>query len=176
MPKGRKAVPLYRVATIGDAPFISRVVIKSWQDSYRDFLPASLLASLERNPHHDPESWERRLSEAGAVTRIICDGDADVGVLRFTIGASSVPGTDAQLTTLYLLRQARGRGLGSQALAFARTEALRQRAHRLGVCVLAGNHAGQRFYERWGAHRIGEQVAFRLDDKPIFDVQYRFGG
>ena len=165
---------MYRAATLGDAAFISGVVIASWRDSYRDFLPASLLASLDRNSHHDPQSWERRLSEPSAVTRIICNGDADVGVLRLTIGTSSVPGIDAHLTTLYLLRQARGRGLGSEALAFVRTEVVRQHAHSLGVCVLAGNRAGQRFYERWGARRIGERVVFRLNEKPIFDVLYRF--
>jgi hypothetical protein len=37
------------------------------------------------------------------VTRIISDGGADVGVLRLIVGGSSVPATDAQLTTLYLL-------------------------------------------------------------------------
>jgi hypothetical protein len=41
--------------------------------------------------------------------------------------------------------------------------------------VLAGNKAGQRFYERWGARRIGERVAFCLDDQPIMDILYRFG-
>jgi hypothetical protein len=44
----------------------------------------------------------------------------------------------------------------------------------MGVCVLAGNNAGQRFYERWGARRIGQRVAFRLDDQPIIDILYRF--
>src|SRR6266849_6731716 len=47
------------------------------------------------------------------------------GVLRLIVGASSVPGTDAQLTTLYLLAEARGHGLGAKALAFAREEASR---------------------------------------------------
>jgi len=108
------------------------------------------------------------------VTRIISDGGIDVGVLRLIVGVSSVPGTDAQLTTLYLLSQARGHGLGSDALAFARAEASRQAAGGLGVCVLAGNKAGQRFYERWGARRIGERVAFCLDNQPIMDILYRF--
>jgi ribosomal protein S18 acetylase RimI-like enzyme len=97
-----------------------------------------------------------------------------LGVLRLIVGASSVPGTDAQLTTLYLLSQARRHGLGSEALAFARAEASRQAAGGLGVCVLAGNKAGRRFYERWGARRIGERVAFCLDDQPIMDILYRF--
>src|SRR5207248_1232342 len=103
----------------------------------RDFLPLAFLASLDHNPHHDAPSWERRLSEPGSVSWIISDGGNDMGVLRLTVGASSIPGTDAQLTTLYLLSHARGRGLGSQALAFARAEASGQAAGRLGVCVLA---------------------------------------
>jgi ribosomal protein S18 acetylase RimI-like enzyme len=166
---------MYRAATISDAAFISGVVIASWRDAYRDFLPLAFLALLDQNPHHDAKSWERRIKAPGSTTRIISDGDTDVGVLRLTVGASSVPGTDAQLTTLYLLSQARGRGLGSQALAFARAEASRRGVGCVGVCVLAGNTAGQRFYQRCGARRIGERLAFRLGDTPIMDFLYRFG-
>jgi ribosomal protein S18 acetylase RimI-like enzyme len=166
---------MLRPATIGDAAFISRVIIASWQDTYAGFLPWSFLVSLDQNPHHDVLSWECRISEPGSVTRIIFDGNTDVGVLRLVVGASSIPDTDTQLTTLYLLSQARGHGLGAEALAFARGEATRQVAGPLGVCVLVGNEAGQRFYERWGAERIGERVAFCLDDEPILDIMYRFG-
>jgi hypothetical protein len=56
----------------------------------------------------------------------------------------------------------------------ARAEASRRARPILGVCVLADNKAGQAFYERRGALRIGESVAFRLDKKPVLDVLYRF--
>jgi hypothetical protein len=47
-------------------------------------------------------------------------------------------------------------------------------ARPVGVCVLAGNKRGQQFYERRGARRIGERVAFQLDEEPIVDILYRF--
>ncbi len=169
-----RRVQLLRVATVQDAEFISRAVITSWQDAYRDFLPRSFLASLNQNAHHDRWAWESRIREPGSVTWIISDTRDDVGVLRIVTGASSIPGTDSQLSTLYLLRESRGHGLGSEALAFARAEASRQARPILGVCVLAGNKAGQAFYERRGARRIGERVAFQLDDEPIVDILYRF--
>ncbi len=165
---------MHRLATVRDAAFISRTVVSSWRDAYRDFLPRSLLASLDQNPHHDRQAWEARIKEPDSVTWIISDAHSDVGVLRITTGASSIPGTDSQLTTLYLLQQARGCGLGSEALMLARAEAARRGAPVLGVCVLAGNEQGRRFYERRGARLIGERVAFRLDEKPIVDVLYRF--
>jgi ribosomal protein S18 acetylase RimI-like enzyme len=108
------------------------------------------------------------------MTWIISDTRNDVGVLRIVTSPSSIPGTDSQLTTLYLLRQSRGHGLGSEALAFARVEAARRARPILGVCVLAGNKVGQAFYERRGARRIGQKVAFRLDKEHIFDILYRF--
>jgi ribosomal protein S18 acetylase RimI-like enzyme len=165
---------LLRVATVRDAAFISRTVISAWRDAYRDFLPWPLLASLDQNPHHDRRAWEERIKEPASVTWIISDISNDVGVLRITTGTSSIPDTDSQLTTLYLLQQARGCGLGSEALMFARAEAARRSAPVLGVCVLAENQRGRRFYERRGARRIGERVAFRLDDEPIVDILYRF--
>lgn len=167
---------LCRAATIRDAAFISSVVVSSWQDAYREFLPRSFLASLDRSPYHDRQSWESRILEPASVTWIISDAIGnDVGVLRMTIGASSVPGTDSQIATLYLLPHAQGRGLGSRALAVARAEALRRGARALGLCVLAGNKRGQRFYERHGAYPIGHRVAFWLDREPVFDILYRFG-
>jgi ribosomal protein S18 acetylase RimI-like enzyme len=162
------------MATTLDAPFISNVVVSAWQDAYQDFLPPGFLASLAQNPHHDVRSWRHRISEPGSTTWVVSDDGNEAGVMRMIIGTSSIPGTEAQLTTLYLLKQARGRGLGSEALAFARTEAARRALGFMGVCVLAGNKAGQDFYKRRGARRIGERVAFRLNDQPILDILYRF--
>src|SRR5205085_11525323 len=94
------------------------------------------------------QKWKSRIREHSSVTWLISDTGSDVGVLRIVTGASSVPGADSQLTTLYLLREARGHGRGSEAVAFARAEAVRRGRPILGVCVLAGNKAGQAFYER----------------------------
>jgi ribosomal protein S18 acetylase RimI-like enzyme len=62
----------------------------------------------------------------------------------------------------------------AERLALAQAEASRRARPILGFCVLAGNKAAQAFYERRGAWRIGERVAFRLDKKPILDILYRF--
>jgi hypothetical protein len=43
----------YRPASVRDAAFTSGVVIEPWRDAYSNFLPAHLLASLDRSPHHD---------------------------------------------------------------------------------------------------------------------------
>jgi hypothetical protein len=142
---------LLRVATVRDTAFISRTVISAWQDAYSDFLPWSFLASLEQNPYHDRQAWEPRIRETDSVTCIISDARSDVGVLRIVTGPSSIPGTDSQLTTLYLLRQSRGHGLGSDALAFAQAEAARRARPILGVCVLAGNKTGQAFLRTAGS-------------------------
>jgi GNAT superfamily N-acetyltransferase len=148
--------------------------VSSWQDAYRNFLPWVFLASLDQSPHHNRQAWESRIKEPGSVTWIISDTGKDVGVLRMATARSSIPGTDSQLTTLYLLQHACGHGFGSKALAFARAEALRREKPILGVCVLAGNKQGQRFYERRGARRIGERVAFRLGGEAIIDLLYIF--
>jgi hypothetical protein len=165
---------LLRVATVDDAAFISRTVMSSWQDAYRNFLSWSFLASLDQNSHHDRQAWVSRIREPGSMTWIISNSRDDVGVLRIVTDVSSIPGTDSQLTTLYLLLQSRGHGLCSEALAFARAEASRRARPILGVCVLEGNRRGQRFYEQRGAQRIGERISFRLDEQPIIDILYRF--
>jgi hypothetical protein len=77
---------------------ISRTIISAWQDAYSDFLPWSLLASLDQNAHHDRRAWESRIREPGSVTWIISDTRNDVGVLRIVTSVSSIPDTDSQLT------------------------------------------------------------------------------
>jgi ribosomal protein S18 acetylase RimI-like enzyme len=142
----------YRPATVRDAAFISRLVISSWQDAYRGFLPAAFLASLDRNSHHDLQAWESRITKPGSVTWIISDAaGSNVGMLRMTIGRSSIPGTDSELNSLYLLPQARGQGLGSETVVCARAQASRRAAGVLGVCVLAGNKRGHRFLRTTGS-------------------------
>lgn len=100
----------------------------------------------------------------------------DVGVLRVNTTTSSVPGSDCEVTTLYILPDACGRGPGCGALILPMHE--RQHSGKghesLGLCVLAGNERGQRFYERCGAYRIGERVAFQWEGHSIMEFLYRF--
>jgi GNAT superfamily N-acetyltransferase len=170
------SVVRYRPAGVQDAALISRVVIESWRDAYSHFLPGHLLASLDGSPHHDCGSWESRIAEADSATWIIVDAmGTDIGVLRIRIGASSIPGAGGDLTTLYVLSQARGRGIGSEALAFARAEALDRAVPVLGLCVLAGNNRGNQFYAQRGACRVGERIAFQVDEKSVMENLYRLG-
>jgi ribosomal protein S18 acetylase RimI-like enzyme len=160
---------------VHDADLASRLVICAWRDAYKGCLPPSLLASLRDSPHHDRRSWERRILEPDATTWFISDqAGTEVGVLRIRMGTSSVPDTDGELTTLYLLAHARGHGLGSAALVYVRAAASRQGARALGLGVLAGNERGQQFYERHGAYRIGERIAFQWEGNSIVEVLYRF--
>jgi GNAT superfamily N-acetyltransferase len=143
---------------------------------HKGFLPPSLLASLHDSVHHDRRSWERRILQPGTTTWLISDqAGTDVGVLRISVGTSPVPDTDCELTTLYLLAHARGHGLGSSALAYVRAAASRQAARALGLGVLAGNERGQQFYERHGAYRIGDRIAFQWEGNSIVEILYRFG-
>jgi hypothetical protein len=94
-----------RAAIVGNAAFISRIVVTSWRDASRDLLPWSFLATLDENPHHTPQSWKDRITEPSSVAWIISSETRDaVGVLRVRIGNSSVPETNSELTTPYLPR------------------------------------------------------------------------
>jgi hypothetical protein len=39
---------------------------------------------------------------------------------------------------------------------------------------LAGNERGHRFYERYGAYRIADRVAFQWEGNSIVELLYRF--
>lgn len=161
-----------RLARADDAPFISRLVIAAWRETYASFLPPTLLAGLEDNPWHDEACWRARIAEPASRVWVLPDAAGqDAGVLRLTRDESAVPGTRAEMTTLYLAPQARGRGAGAAALAFLREAAAG--LGPVGICVLAGNDRGEAFYRRQGALFVAEAVAFEWEGAAIMERQYR---
>lgn len=160
-----------RPAVATDAAAASRIVIDGWCETYAGFLPAGLLAGLEASRYHDVQSWAGRIAEGGCW--MLERAGAMQGILRISFAESCVPGTEAELTTLYVAAGARGQGLGGQAIGFARAQAAARGTAGLGVCVLAGNQRGEAFYRRHGARFVAEAIAFDWNGVPVRERQFR---
>jgi GNAT superfamily N-acetyltransferase len=165
-----------RLATPSDAETCSRIVIAGWRDSYADFLPAALLAGLDRNPHHDVGAWRKLIAAPSSWTWIMSkEHGGDIGIVRLDLN-SSIPGTRTELTTLYIDAAWRGRGLGRHLLNVALQEARRLEAVPMGLTILSGNHRGRRFYERHGARLLSERTAFEWEGRTVPEIVYSMEG
>ncbi|MFO1170725.1 MAG: GNAT family N-acetyltransferase [Hyphomicrobiaceae bacterium] len=172
---GKKISPrvTLRAATQADAALASRSVIAGWRDSYGAVLPARLLASLDRNPHHDETAWRQAINVATARTLVVEYDGSSIGVVRVDL-VSTIPDTQSELTTLYIESAHRGRGIGGWVLHEVFAVAAQSGALSLGVCVLTGNTRGRHFYVQHGAKVTGERVAFHWEGQAVSETTLAF--
>ena len=139
-----------RVAEVRDAAAIAHVLVQSWVTTYDGIVPTEYLASL--NEAERVRLWQDWLTRdiSVFVAEIAGEGSGCVGggAIR-----ESVEAYDSELYTLYLIKEAQGRGVG-KALLGAVIQALDEKGYRsMLVWVLEENPAVQ-FYERAGAQRV----------------------
>jgi ribosomal protein S18 acetylase RimI-like enzyme len=146
----------YVIAPAGpaDAAELARVHVQAWRETYPGVLPAAYLAGLSPVVH--ARRWRARLSRTDEVT-LAAEGRG--GLVGYVSGEPSRSGArgEAEITTLYLLKQAQGVGLGRALLiAAARVLAARD-ARSLVIWVLRDNARARAFYARQGGVLDGER-------------------
>lgn len=153
-----------------DAVDLARVHVQAWRETYPGILPDAYLARL--SPMIHARRWRARLRRLDEVTLTAEDRDGLVGYASGEPSRSGAPG-EAEITTLYLLNAAQGRGLG-RALLVATARVLRARGARsLVVWVLRDNDPARAFYEVLGGRLDGERTE-RVGGAAIPAVAYRW--
>jgi len=156
-----------------DAEALARVHVASWRQTYKGMLPDGYLARMSEAQH------TRRFARA-----LIHPGPNDVtlacaeraGLVGYAQGGPSRRGVvgEAEVSTLYLLRGAQGRGLGRWLLADTARALAARGATSLVISVLRDNLAARAFYEHLG----GEAEPARLEPGPgggmFHEVAYRW--
>jgi GNAT superfamily N-acetyltransferase len=145
-----------REARRGDELAVAEVHIRSWQEAYRELMPAEFLAAL------DPRERAARYTfEGGAeapTTVVAVEVGGEESVLGFVTYGGSRDADARGLGEVYALYVDPGRhrgGLGRTLMEAAR-EALRERGFEEAILwVLDGNDRAGRFYEREGWTRDG---------------------
>ena len=139
-----------RVAEVRDAAAIAHVHVQSWLTTYENIVPKEYLASL--NEEQRVPLWQDWLARDINVFVAELEGQvvgfAGGGAIREPLHTY-----DAELYTLYLLKEAQGRGIGKLLLAKV-VQALDQKDYKaMLVWVLEENPAVQ-FYGASGAQYI----------------------
>ena len=162
-----------RDATPSDSRAIAEVHVASWRWAYRDDLPVEFLdgQSVEARERE----WDEWLApdQPGAGTMVAETDDGVVGFCSFAPSRDDdAPAHTAEVLTIYLLRDAAGRGIGRELFASAVGRLAELGYERATLWVMASNDRSRRFYEAAGWSWDGTTSEHRFDCANVPIVRY----
>lgn len=154
-----------------DAEALAYVHVTSWRETYRGLLSDAFMARMSEAGF--ARRFRKSLADEAGVTLAAADR---YGLVGYAAGGPSRRGVagEGEISLLYLLRQAQGRGLGRALL----TETARALAARgstsLMISVLRENFGARGFYEHLG----GTAEPARQEPGPggalLYEIAYRW--
>ncbi|WP_192954839.1 GNAT family N-acetyltransferase [Gallaecimonas mangrovi] len=161
-------LPRLRLATLDDAPAIAELLVRAWQQSYRQFLPAEFLEKLTVDGRVG--LVESLLRQPLSQTWLVEDDGNLLGFVN--TGRSRDPDvsrrTTAELRALYLDPEMIGGGLGAQLLEKALVALRSQGFVSMNLWVLENNQAGIKF---WLKHGFKEDGCHRIEDRDGIELK-----
>jgi ribosomal protein S18 acetylase RimI-like enzyme len=147
--RGASVAVLILPAGPADAEELARVHVRSWRESYRGMLPEAYLARMSEADFS--RRFRRALTFPGPNEATLAAATRD-GLLGYVQAGPSRAGVEgeAEVATLYLLREAQGLGLGKRLLVGAARAMAAQGACSLMLTVLQDNVRARGFYEHLG--------------------------
>jgi ribosomal protein S18 acetylase RimI-like enzyme len=147
--RGASVSVLILPAGPADAEALAHVHVRSWRETYRDMLPDAYLARMSEADF--ARRFRRALTFPGAhdVTLAAAQPHGLLGYVQGGPSRARVEG-EAEIATLYLLREAQGLGLGKRLLIGAARALAAQGARSLVISVLQDNARARGFYEHLG--------------------------
>jgi GNAT superfamily N-acetyltransferase len=161
---------IIRPATPLDAHAIAEAHVASWQQAYRDLLPAEFLASLSIT---DRETlWTGSIAKKTPILVAIIDGEL-AGFIA--IGPSrdqdAVP-TTWEIWALYCSPDFWGQGVGRALWLAAREAVLAFGAKTVSLWVIVGNQRAMRFYQQAGfVIEPGAPLTFELGGATLEEIR-----
>ena len=156
-----------RAAVPDDAGAIAHVHVESWRTTYSGIVPEAYLASLDETLR--AKLWSEWLGGETLVRVAEINGRV-VGFAHGGRNRELVETCDAELYSIYLLKEAQNRGIGASLLQ-AMAAALAERNFKsMAVWVLEQNRS-RGFYERTGA-RLATSRVIEVGGAKLMEVAY----
>jgi len=156
-----------RLAAISDATAIAHVHVESWRTTYAGIMPDAYLASLDEILR--ARLWREWLTTGALVLAAELKGSiigfAHAGSIR-----EPVEKCDAELYSIYLLKDAQKRGVGTALLRGIAAALLERNFKSMAVWVLEQNRS-RKFYALTGAKLVTSQV-IEVGGAKLMEVAY----
>ncbi|KPZ28528.1 Uncharacterized protein ALO38_01541 [Pseudomonas coronafaciens pv. zizaniae] len=171
----RKSTLMIRRALPSDANAIARVHVGSWQDAYRDLMPAEYLSSLETTLAQRESFWARSI-ESGEPCVLVAELHEQV-VGWISVGASrdedATTDTAGEVMAIYVLARHWQTGVGLALWKAGLQWLMEQGYQRLTLWVLARNERAIRFYRRAGCvEETGSERTLERGGVTLAEVRY----
>ena len=151
-----------RPAAPSDAARLAHIHVTSWRETYAGLMPPDVLERMTSDAMRQrrEQGWLHTLSQEADCVR---GAELDGQVIGFASGGAVRPHTvipgdyDAELYTLYALKEAQGRGLGRLLFGAVARELHGRGFAGLALWVLAANPTRQ-FYIHLGGRELGHKT------------------
>lgn len=157
---------LIREAVLSDIPFLARVHVQTWQETYTSLIPDDVLYNIITAESREFQ-WQRTLANPKVKVFVGFETDTLIGFCSLT-----VQGSEAELFTLYLLKAFQGLGFGKQLWLTALENAKSQGAKTLSLWVLEDNPT-RGFYEHMGGY-LDDTRTEKIGSAVLLEVSYLF--
>jgi L-amino acid N-acyltransferase YncA len=156
-----------RAADIKDAAAIAHVHVESWRTTYAGIVPDAYLAGLDEILR--AQLWQEWLSAQTLVLVAELNGRV-VGFAHGGPNREPVAKCDAELYSIYLLKDAQKRGAG-MALLRAMAGALMERNFKSMVVWVLEHNPSRNFYEHNGG-RLATSKVIDIGGAKLMEVAY----
>ncbi len=158
-----------RKAKSQDAQDIGKVHVDSWRTTYKGILPDDFLNNLSYEQR--TELWKKNISDA--TNYVLVAENVQNEIIGFATGGTrktnSVPNA-TDLTSIYLLEEYQGMGIGKQLLKELFTYFKQRGYEKVFVEVLAENKT-RNFYEYYGAQYV-DNTEIKIGGKVLEELIY----
>ena len=158
---------LIRPAVMEDAASIAHVHVESWRTTYAGIVPDAYLTSLDETLR--ARLWVEWLSTESLVLVSELNGHV-VGFAHGGTNRQPVAGCDAELYSIYLLKDAQKKGIGTALLRAMAAALLERNFLSMAVWVLEQNRS-RIFYEQTGA-RLATSKVIDVGGTKLMEVAY----
>jgi|26BtaG_2_1085354.scaffolds.fasta_scaffold07613_3 ribosomal protein S18 acetylase RimI-like enzyme len=158
-----------RLTNHDDIDNIAKIHCQSWEQAYQNLLPKTYI-DANNNLADKAAMWAQVIPQVNTTTLIAYDEiKRDVGFISYYQKDKQV---EFAITTLYILPQNQGKGVGT-ALMAAALQKMRQinPVALVSLWVLKNNLAAIRFYQRQGFTVSDEQEVEIFDLTEIIDIK-----
>ena len=157
-----------RKAIYEDYACIANIHFSSWNAAYAELLPATYVNKANSLPAK-VKMWQKIIVHPDVSVWIAYDDNKPQSSVGF-IGCFN-KGDDCEITTLYVLPEYQGLGIGSQLMTTLLEEVSNSTMHQLYLWVLETNTTAMRFYNKFGFVLSGERSEELHDNNKIVDIK-----
>lgn len=166
----RTGTPTVRRARPEDALAIAAIHVTAWHEAYTGLLPAEMIAALTVEVR---QAWWAQLLSTPPATRGGAAYVAELGGTPVGFGTCNgqraeilaAAGYDGEISSVYVLRAAQRRGVGSALVARMATHLRRAEYGAVGLWILRENEAGRRFYATCGGTLLDGEAGIRVQGR-----------